>query len=130
MRQRKKKPLKEGMVYCKYCKGNGLIKPYRIELFMVVTNKCKYCGGTGQRYWIDVITGKIPEVKMQGFDISKFRSLGLPIISGSRSRLRSRYSAVMFKKMYYTTSRYMTQRYYSEHINPINYNTWATRSKK
>jgi len=58
MRQRKKKPLEEGKVYCKHCKGNGLVKYYKIKKYYKPTNKCKYCNGSGQMFWIDFIIGK------------------------------------------------------------------------
>jgi hypothetical protein len=94
-----------------------------------ITNKCKYCGGTGQRDWIDAMTGKIPEVKIRGFDISKFRAWGIPI---KTSRNRRTYSDKILNilKLKHGTPLGTMQKLYSHHINPIDFNTWLVRVKK
>ena len=85
MRQRKKKPLKEGMVYCKKCNGNGLIKPYRLEPYLRVTNKCDKCNGIGQILWIDLITGKEPYLNIN-YDMKHLKKNGYPAAGMTRNR--------------------------------------------
>jgi len=59
MKGRKRKPLKEGYVYCKECNGTGKTKFRKIILLhgWITTNKCPRCDGTGQLDWIENIMG-------------------------------------------------------------------------
>jgi hypothetical protein len=99
VRQRKKKPLKEGMVYCKSCKGNGLIKPYRIESLFGnrrTSNKCSKCNGIGQIDWIDNMLGRPPKKEPSIFDdfssyLKNFRTM--PIVTASQSKGKSMLSS-------------------------------------
>lgn len=56
MRSRKKKSLEIGMVYCKSCNGNGIVKFHKHKRFLFNTNKCDDCKGIGQITWVDNIT--------------------------------------------------------------------------
>ena len=76
MRQRKKRPLEKGMLYCKACKGNGLIKPYRLTPYSKVTNKCSKCLGKGQIMWIDHMLGRQPIIPFN-IDHNMFRYAGI-----------------------------------------------------